>query len=209
MKYLIYTLLLTLSLSASTKHTAKVLEVFPSAGYSYMKVQENKKEYWIAMLQRDIKVGATIAFSEEAWMKDFHSKTLNRTFDSILFASDTQRKTTPAKQTITMKPDIMVSSYKAKGTISIAKLFKDRVSYGSKEVSIRGIVTKTSQGIMKRNWVHLWDGSLFQNMNDLVLTTTQPLPKVGEVVTLKGTVTLDKDFGFGYFYPVIVEKASF
>ena len=209
MKYIIITLLFTLGLSAATNHVAKVLEVFPSAGYSYMKVVENKKEYWIAMLQRDIKVGTTIAFTEEAWMKNFHSKTLKRTFDKILFASDTQRTPEQVKQMKSMKANIMESSYKAKGTISIAKLFKDRANYGNKEVILKGIVTKVSEGIMKRNWVHISDGSRFQNADDLTFTTSQKLPQVGDIVTAKGTVILDKDFGFGYFYPVIVEKASF
>ena len=204
-----FTLLLSLGLIASTNHTAKVLEVFPSAGYSYMKVKEDKKEYWIAMLQRDIKVGSTVYFTEEAWMKNFHSKTLKRTFDMILFASDTQKKAPPLKQDSNAKTNIMDSSYKTKNAIAIAVLFRDRVNYGNKEISIRGIVTKTSEGIMKKNWIHISDGSRFQNADDLVCTTTQKLPAVGEVITLKGTVTLDKDFGFGYFYPVIVEKASF
>jgi hypothetical protein len=31
---------------------------------------------------------------------------------------------------------------------------------------------------------------------------------VGDVVVVKGTVRLDKDFGAGYAYPVIVEDAK-
>ena len=32
--------------------------------------------------------------------------------------------------------------------------------------------------------------------------------KVGDVVTVEGKVTLDKDFGHGYFYEIIIEEAD-
>jgi len=38
--------------------------------------------------------------------------------------------------------------------------------------------------------------------------TTDDMPAVGDVVTVKGTVFKDKDFGAGYKYNVIMEKAS-
>ena len=46
-------------------------------------------------------------------------------------------------------------------------------------------------------------------MDDIVFTSTGALPKVGDIVSATGTVAIDKDFGYGYFYPVIVEKSSF
>jgi hypothetical protein len=46
-------------------------------------------------------------------------------------------------------------------------------------------------------------------MDDIVFTTTGTTPKKGDIVSASGTVTIDKDFGYGYFYPVIVEKSSF
>jgi hypothetical protein len=62
---------------------------------------------------------------------------------------------------------------------------------------------------MGSNWVHLQDGSgdLTKGTHDLVVTT-QDLPKVGDVVTLKGSLSKDKDFGAGYKYAVIVEKGK-
>ena len=38
--------------------------------------------------------------------------------------------------------------------------------------------------------------------------TTSDSAAVGDVVVVKGTVRLDKDFGAGYAYPVIVEDAK-
>jgi hypothetical protein len=62
---------------------------------------------------------------------------------------------------------------------------------------------------MGKNWVHLQDvsGDTGKRTSDLVVTT-QDAPKVGDVVTAKGTLHKDKDFGAGYKYRVIVEEAT-
>ena len=206
MKSLLALLLLSLSLFATT-HDAKVLESLESGGYTYIKVQEAKENYWIAMTQRKVKVGEQIKYNEQGWMQNFHSKTLNRTFEKILFASDAS--VAPVKQKKVQKPDVMDSKYLQAGTITIAELFAHREKYAGKSVRIRGVVAKTSMQIMKRNWVHLQDGSSFKGADDLVFTTSSATPKVGDVVIAEGQVTLDKDFGYGYFYRVIVEKTSF
>ena len=206
MKSIVLSLLLSAGLFASINHTAKVTKTMSSGGYTYMKVQEGNNNYWIAMTQRDAKVGQSVKFSEQGWMKNFKSKTLNRTFDNILFASDvTSQKTKLAD----IKPNIMTSQYVKQGTITIAELFKNRIKYAKKSITIRGKVRKTSEGIMKRNWVHIEDGSRFKNMDDIVFTSTGAVPKVGEVISATGTVAIDKDFGYGYFYPVIVEKSNY
>ena len=208
MKLLIITLLLSFGLFASTNHTAKIIKTMSSGGYTYMKVTEGKNTYWIAMTQRNVKAGDNISFSEQGWMKNFKSKTLNRTFDNILFAAEVSNSKESSKLE-KIKPNILKSAYKKAGTITIAELFKNRSKYANKSITIRAKVTKVSKGIMKRNWVHLEDGSRFQNMDDIVFTSTGATPKEGEIVSATGTVTIDKDFGYGYFYPVIVEKSSF
>ena len=199
-------MLLSLTLMATT-HTAKVLETLASGGYTYMKVQEDKKSYWIAMTQRAVNVGETITYSEQGWMKNFHSKTLNRTFDSILFAGDAPK--TQAKKTTQAKPDVMSSKYKEKETLTVAQLFKNADKYVGKRVTVKGKVTKVSKAIMKLNWIHIQDGSSFSNMNDLVFTSTQEAPSVGTTIYATGTLIKDKDFGYGYFYPVIIQSATF
>jgi hypothetical protein len=60
---------------------------------------------------------------------------------------------------------------------------------------------------MGKNWVHLQDGTSNNGAFDLTITT-QALPKVNDEVTFKGTVTLEKDFGAGYYYDVIMEDAE-
>ena len=61
---------------------------------------------------------------------------------------------------------------------------------------------------MNRNWVHLRDGSGAAGKDNDLTVTTSDNAAVGDVVVVKGTVRLDKDFGAGYAYPVIVEDAK-
>lgn len=207
MKKVLGILLIAMSLMASSTHTAKVVETLNSGGYSYIKVQEGSKLYWIAMTQRPVKVGEGISYNEQGWMQNFHSKTLNRTFDKILFASDAT--VSAHQETLTHQPDVMDSKYKLKETLTIAQLFANRDRYVGKKVKVRGVVTKTSAQIMKKNWVHLQDGSRFKGQDDLVFTTQAKMPEVGSVVIAEGVLVKDKDFGYGYFYPVIIETATF
>jgi predicted NAD/FAD-dependent oxidoreductase len=58
--------------------------------------------------------------------------------------------------------------------------------------------------------LHLEDGTGEMNSDDLVFTIEAPLTiKPGDIVTAVGTVETDKDFGYSYFYPVLVEQSIF
>jgi hypothetical protein len=68
---------------------------------------------------------------------------------------------------------------------------------------------KANSGIMGKNWLHLRDGSGTQAKGDNDITvTTDGQAAVGDVVVVTGVVRLDKDFGAGYAYPVIIEEAT-
>jgi len=76
-------------------------------------------------------------------------------------------------------------------------------------VTVRGRVVKYNGGILGRNWLHLQDGSgeLAKGTNDLTVTTTGAAA-IGDVVTATGTGAVDRDFGAGYTYTVMVEDAA-
>jgi hypothetical protein len=100
---------------------------------------------------------------------------------------------------------------KAKGAdaVTVAEAYEKAGKLDKKTVVVRGKVFKVSKGIMGKNWVHLRDGSgdAGKGTANLVFTT-QDEPTVGDVVTAKGILHKDKDFGAGYKYPVIVEEAT-
>jgi len=98
---------------------------------------------------------------------------------------------------------------KAEGGQTVAELYAGKDTLANKKVTLRGKVVKANSGIMSKDWLHVRDGSGQDGTNDLTVTTTsKPLAKVGDTVLVTGTVTLNKDFGMGYQYPVILEDAE-
>ena len=104
---------------------------------------------------------------------------------------------------------IKVEKAKGADAYNVSETYEKAAKLDKKTVVVRGKVVKVSKGIMGKNWVHLRDGSgdPGKGTNNLVVTT-QDDPKVGDVVTAKGILSMDKDFGAGYKYKVIVEEAT-
>lgn len=90
---------------------------------------------------------------------------------------------------------------------SVANLYKNKAALSGKEVRVQGKVVKVNEGIMKRNFLHVQDGSGDQDSNDLTVTSQQTA-KVGDQVLITGKVLLNKDFGYGYNYPLLLEATS-
>jgi len=97
---------------------------------------------------------------------------------------------------------------KADGGKTVAEVFAEKDALGGQKVTVRGKVVKVNAGIMNTNWLHVRDGSGAEGTNDLTVTTAGTVPGVGDTVLLTGTVALNKDFGMGYSYDVIVEDAE-
>ncbi|MFT3917566.1 MAG: nucleotide-binding protein [Anaeromyxobacteraceae bacterium] len=103
--------------------------------------------------------------------------------------------------------DVKVDKATGADARTIAEVHAQRTALKDKAVSVRGKVVKFNEGIMGRNWLHLRDGTGAANTNDLTVTTNEKV-NVGDVVVVKGKVQVDKDFGTGHPYPVIVEDAK-
>jgi hypothetical protein len=105
--------------------------------------------------------------------------------------------------------DVAVAKAEGKDARTVAQVFAERLSLKDRTVSVRGKVVKANTAIMGRNWIHLRDGSGSREKKDDDLTvTTQDGAAVGDIVVAKGVVHLDRDFGAGYSYPVVVEDAK-
>lgn len=101
---------------------------------------------------------------------------------------------------------------KASGTnaITVAEAFINGEKLDKKKIVVNGKVVKVSTGIMKRNWVHVQDGTgSRKNRTNNLVCTSKNMVKVGEVVTVSGTLARDRDFGSGYRYKAIIENATF
>ena len=102
---------------------------------------------------------------------------------------------------------ITVSIEPCDGCITISKLFESKQSFSGKSIKVKGQVTKFNPQIMGKNWVHLQDGTESEGLYDLTVTTDKEV-SVGDVITFEGKIALDKDFGYGYFYSVLMEDAK-
>lgn len=65
----------------------KVLATLDAPGYTYMELASTDKRFWIAAPTTKVKVGDRVRFDQSLVMKNFNSKTLNRTFDQIIFVN--------------------------------------------------------------------------------------------------------------------------
>jgi hypothetical protein len=66
--------------------SGKVVETMSSGGYTYVCLENNGIKTWVAMPMTMVKVGQQVTCKPGAEMKNFTSKTLNRTFGSIIFS---------------------------------------------------------------------------------------------------------------------------
>lgn len=209
---------------------AEVKEVIQTSNYTYLRVDKNNQEQWIAIGKMDqAKAGDVYYFEDGLEMKNFESKELGRTFASVLFVMEISdqpikheavhggmpggMKNSGNQPVMGDKPEkpvidkIDVTVDLPAGATSIADLYAKKTTYKGKLVTVRGQVTKVNVGIMGRNWIHIQDGTSNGENFDLTITTMDE-PAMGTIVTYSGTLSLEKDFGYGYYYSIILENAE-
>ncbi len=206
----------------------EVAEVIQAGSYTYLKVKENMSDRWVAVSKQEVAEGEVYYYDEALQMTNFTSKELNRTFDVIYFVNQISK--TPVKSggmagqmphgqlpggerpsghdgKVDTQKKGNISIEKAKDEITVGEIFSERQKFSARQVEIRGVVVKVNKNIMGKNWVHLQDGTVSDGKFDLTVTT-QDLVQVNEEVTFRGTIILEKDFGAGYYYDVIMEEAE-
>lgn len=213
------------TMTADGSRKVEVVEHMDGGGYTFIKANENGKEIWVAIRSMPVEVGDVFYFTSAMEMNNFESKSLNKTFETILFV-DNVSKTPPTASTmgnnsgmpgmansngvmgkpkVEANPDIKITPLT--DGYSIEAVNKDKSSLAGRTVRVKGVVTKYNASIMNRNWIHIQDGTSFGELIDITVTSDQST-KVGDTVIIEGTVAVDKDFGAGYVYDIIVENAS-
>jgi hypothetical protein len=214
--------------------TGTVLETMDAQSYTYVKVKSGSREVWAASGQFKVAVGDTVVVPLETPMRDFHSPSLNRDFSEIYFASRITRPGEAAPASMGAPPPLAVGHSQGgnphagmggagqgepvtvtepipqpQGGTTVADVWANRKALAGKTVTVRGKVVKFNAQIMGRNWLHIQDGTgkADQGTHDLAVTT-DAMVKKGDIVTVTGTVGVDKDFTAGYQYAVIVEGAT-
>lgn len=200
----------------------KVTQTLEAGRYTYVAVDDGTGEKWAAAPSFEVKVGEVVEVQQGMVMKAFHSKSLNRTFPEILFAETIVNMTKnvapsavspEANKPVCGKDEVVAERMKMKkvpppeGGMTLAEVIQQRSALAGKTVTVRGKVKKFTPNIMGKNWLHLQDGSGVDGSADLAVTTDSVV-KVGDIVTLSGTVAVNKDFGSGYRYEILVESAT-
>ncbi len=195
-------------------HKIEIKEVLDGTQYIYFKAIEDDEEYWYATMKTEIKVGETYYYKDPLEMPNFTSKELNKTFETIYFlnnistsanfeqAEDKMKAAHAGAQN--EKSEIKIEPLE--GAITIAELYANKEKYAGNKVTVKGQVVKFNSGIMDMCWTHLQDGTEHEGKFDLTFTGLDEY-KVGDVVVIEGVVAIDKDFGAGYKYELIVEKS--
>lgn len=194
-------------------HEVICTEVIQTSNYTYLQVNEKDNLIWIAVPKMEAQKDEAYYFIGGMEMGPFKSKELDRTFDQLLFLGGITKRTNSVKaEENTHKAEVKINKEDIKieasdGCISIKELYANKEKYANKEVTVKGKVTKFSKKIMSRNWIHLQDGTNHEGDFDLTITTNEEV-NIDDIVVITGKLTLDKDFGYGYFYNVIMEEGK-
>ena len=198
----------------------KVLEVLDAGSFVYLRLQTKDGETWAAIAKAPVKKGAEVTIENATTMTNFESKTLHRKFDQIVFGSIAMSGTGAAAggdmaamhagvaKTADVG-DVKVAKASGPDARTVAEIVARKADLKDKTVVVRGKVVKFTGGVLGKNWIHLRDGSgsAADGTNDVLVTTTDEA-KIDDVVLVKGVVHLDRDFGSGYSYQVLIEEAS-
>jgi hypothetical protein len=204
----------------------KVVETMNAADYTYLLVNTGSKKLWVAAPKFQVKVGDSVSIVGGMAMPNYHSKTLNRDFDVVYFtgnvavngarpassagpsdAAALPKNHPPIGNGMTAPSVDLAGIKKAKGGKTVEEIITNKAALDGQSVTVRGRVVKYNHMILGRNWLHIRDGSGGQGNNDLLVTTTAEV-KTGDTVLVTGKVALEKDFGSGYRYAVMIEDAK-
>ncbi len=208
--------------NAGASFQGKVAETMNSGGYTYVLIDDGQKQTWVAGPEMKVAVGDPVTAPPGGAMPGFVSNTLNRKFDMIYFVPNIRVTSGPnagapsepqayGSPSASPKAAPSVTSFagikKPSGGYTVAEFFEKAASLAGKDVALRGKVTKTNNGIMGKNWIHVQDGTGGEGTNDVTVTSTQTA-EVGSTVLVKGKAAINKDFGYSYKYPAMLEDAS-
>lgn len=188
----------------------EVLNVSPGEKYQYAEVREGDKTYWLAVSKQELRAGDTYFYNEALLRTQFESTDLQKVFDTLLLVSrlvpegmENELKAPLHKAHPGGQGGEIPAADQAPAPLELAELLNNPSAYENRWVEFSGTCVKVNEGIMGRNWVHL--KALGENGGEAVLTTQETI-EVGQVVRMQALVRLNRDFGSGYKYALLLEE---
>jgi hypothetical protein len=210
--------------------SGKVVQKLDANIYTYIRLDDGSgNETWAAVPKTQLEIGEPIALQGGTVMRKFYSKTLDRTFDSIIFAAGVIRaggdKNAQIQTAAMVGSDVNRSGIAAPGPTpqtrgghstapltklkiekstaqngyTVGELFEKAASLNKQKVTVKGQVVKVNPDIMGRNWLHIQDGT-----GD-VAKNTHDLVVTSTDIAEKGAIisiegTVAADKDFGFGY---------
>lgn len=199
--------------SSSQLHKVVVDEILHTSRYTYLNVSEEGNQFWIAIPRKEVEKGGTYYYRGGLKKTNFKSVEHDRVFETVYLVSDVAKDPSMIGMAVQNPHEGMSMPAEGgkieppPGGIKISELVNNKEKYDGKTVRVRGRVVKINNMIMNRNWIHLKDGSLEEEGMDLTVTTTDNVA-MGHVVAFEGVIAVNKDFGAGYKYEIIMENAA-
>ncbi len=193
------------SVDAYTHH-GKVLETANGGGYTYIRLMLDGKETWVAGPETEVKVGDRVMLTPGNRMVMFWSRTMDRTFEEILFVGGIRTGAVEAgAETGAEAAKIEVNDVKPlEGGLTVDQILKQAKDLSGQTVRLRATVVKVNSQIMGKNWLHLRDASSEQELT----ATTAETVETGSTLVISAKLATDQNFGAGYSYPIILEEAK-
>ena len=118
-----------------------VVETFDSGGYTYLQLDNGSKKFWAAIGQTKVTVGDEISLKGGTVMQNFYSRSLDRTFEEIIFSGGIKGDAAAAHATM-MEPQGMAgmgsgfaSAMKSEGG-QVMQQAEEAVSAGSSKAIV-------------------------------------------------------------------------
>lgn len=196
-------------------HQVEVVEVLQAERYTYLKVKEKLNTFWIATKKLEAQVGESYMYQGGLMKTNFESVEHKRVFDKIYLVSEIinanahpggsmeaehthNHEVSPSASPM---PDI-------KGALKLSTLLSNKTKYKGQKILVAGTCVKANYGIMNKNWYHIQDGSKVDGkVCDFTITSDDNIP-LGAPVAFEGVLRLNRDFGAGYVYEIIMENGK-
>ncbi len=179
---------------------AVVQEVLSGDGRLYLRIVEGHFDFWVAVAPMEVSIGDHVLMGKGPERRMFLSHDLGRRFEVMTFIEEVA--VVSASQS-----HAAIRIETPPGGVAIQDVFARRAFLAGQVIVVRGRVVKANKGIFETNWYHLVDGTGGEKTSDLTVTSGQDVA-IGDLVLAQGILTTDKDLGFGYFYPAIIEDAQ-
>lgn len=203
-------------------HKVEVVDFQNLGKYTYLHVREGALSFCVAIpLNPDIKKGNTYYYRGGLIMANPEKLQFKEKFETVFIVAGISEnpltsnsnwtpggsddKTTAQNETGELKE---VNIIPAAGVIKLSELIQNSAKYEGKIIKVQGQCVKLNRMIMNKNWIHIQDNTVNSKGQKFDLTiTTQEEVQLGDVVLFEGKIAINKDFGAGYKYDVILEEA--